>query len=120
MSSPASIEVFRCTSCGGLQIASDPCQRCRGVLAVTEIPASGEVRASTVVERVPPVVLCEVPYGVAHVRLDAGLELQALFAATEALAPGDRTDVGCSTVTRGEDQTLAFVASRTPAAEERR
>lgn len=119
MSHPASIEVFRCTSCGGLQIASQTCLRCRGMLAATEIPASGEVRASTVVERVPPVVLCEVPYGVAHVRLDAGLELQVLFAAAEGLVPGDRIDVGCHSVSRGEEQTRAFVASRTMAAEER-
>lgn len=85
---------------------------------MADISASGEVRASTVVERVPPVVLCEVPYGVAHVRLDAGIELQALFATSDRLGPGDRVEIGCSRVRRGEEQAQAFVASRIPAAGE--
>lgn len=112
MSSPARIDVFRCLSCDGMQIASGVCQRCRGVLEVTEVSGSGEVRASTVVARVPPVVLCEVPYGVAQVRLDAGLELQALFAATEPLDPGDHVEIARSSVRRGEVKTWTFTARR--------
>jgi uncharacterized OB-fold protein len=84
---------------------------------VTEVSGSGEVRASTVVERVPPVVLCEVPYGVAQVRLDAGLELQALFTVNEQLAPGDRVEIASSPVGRGDVETSAFVACRNRTAE---
>jgi uncharacterized OB-fold protein len=120
MSSQIRIDVFRCLTCSGMQIASGVCQRCRGVLEVTQVSASGEVRASTVVARVPPVVLCEVPYGVAQVRVNAGLELQALFAATEALEPGDQVEIGRSSVRRGEVETWTFTACRDLAAKEHR
>ena len=108
----AAVQAYRCLTCGWLQLAANRCQQCRSAVAEVDVPSSGEVRAVTVLERVPPDVLCEPPYGVVVVRLDDGPELVVLSVASEAIAVGERVAVSRTEVSRDGESTGTFAARR--------
>jgi uncharacterized OB-fold protein len=110
MNSAAAVQAYRCESCRRLQLAEGRCQQCRGAVTATAVSSSGEARAVTVIERVPPDVLREPPYGVVLVKLDGGPELVALFAATEAIGVGERVQVSLEEVSRERESTWTFEA----------
>lgn len=111
MTDTAMVPVHACPACGWKQVSPGRCQRCRAVVAPTQVPPVGEVMASTVIHRVPPDVLVEAPYAVASVRLDDGLEVVALSSAEARLSPGERVLLSVAQVRRDEEETWAFQAA---------
>ena len=112
MTTAAVLEAYRCRNCGWRQFNDRRCDRCRGAVLGTQVELVGSVVAVTVLERVPPGVLCSAPYAIALVQLTDGPELLAISDASEGLRVADTVEIERVSVDSQEESTWAWTAKR--------
>lgn len=112
MTAAAVLEAYRCSTCGWLQFNGRLCDRCRGAVLGAQVEPTGKVVAITVLERVPPGVLCSAPYAVALVQLIGGPELLAIADAAEDLRVADEVEIERLRLASEDQSTWAWTAKR--------
>jgi uncharacterized OB-fold protein len=108
----AVLEAYRCSTCSWLQFNGRRCDRCRGAVFGAPVKPAGKVVAITILERVPPGVLCRAPYAVALVQLISGPELLAISDAAEDLRVADDVEIERVRLASEEKSTWAWTAKR--------
>jgi uncharacterized OB-fold protein len=112
MTTAAVLEAYRCRACSWLQFSGRRCDRCRGAVLGAQVEPVGNVVAVTVLERVPPGVLCSAPYAIALVQLTDGPELLAISDASEDLRVADAVEIERVRVDSQEESTWTWTAKR--------